>query len=121
MKNVFIAPVSFLAGFMVVVANSAQAADCGEPPLDAPIVPSGDNISASQVRQARDAVLAYSGEVDKFIGCMDQRVVQVAPYMTKEQLARRQEDIDDLHNQRRDLQIKLNEAIRAFRRQTSNS
>jgi hypothetical protein len=86
-----------------------------------PFVPSGDSISADAVRTARAAVLAYSSEVDKFIGCMEQRVNKVAPYMTKEQLARRQEDIDELHNQRRDLQIKLNEAIRALRRQSSNS
>lgn len=110
------------AGFMVVLANPAQAADCGQPPLDVPAVPTGDReITATEVRQARDAVLAYSSEVDKFINCMERRVVQIAPYMTKEQLTRRQEDIDGLHNQRRDLQIKLNEAIRAYRRQTSNS
>lgn len=117
MKNILIV----LAGVLIAVSNSAQAADCGEPPLDIPFVPSGDSVSADAVRQARAAVLAYSGVVDKFIGCMDQRVNKVAPYMTKEQLARRQEDIDDLHNQRRDLQIKLNEAIRALRRQSSNS
>lgn len=117
MKNQFIA----LAGAVFIMASPVQAADCGQPPLDAPAVPSGDGISAEAVRQARAAVLAYSGAVDEFIGCMDQRVNKVAPYMTKEQLTRRQEDIDDLHNLRRDLQIKLNEAIRALRRQSSNS
>ncbi len=118
MKKAFVAA----AGFMVVATNPVQAADCGQPPIDAPSVPTGERtITATEVRQARDAVLAYSSEVDKFIGCMDQRVTQIAPYMTKEQLTRRQEDIDTLHNQRRDLQIKLNEAIRAYRRQTSNS
>jgi len=117
MKNIFIAAASII----VVTATPTYAVDCGEPPIDAPIVPAGETISADQVRKARDDVLAYSGEVDKFISCMDQRVAAVAPYMTKEQLTRRQEDMDDLHNQRRDLQIKLNEAIRSFRRQTSNS
>jgi len=117
MKNLLIA----LIGVFIMAGGPAHAADCGEPPLDMPFVPSGDSISADAVRTARAEVLAYSGVVDKFIGCMDQRVAKVAPYMTKEQLTRRQEDIDDLHNQRRDLQIKLNEAIRALRRQSNNS
>lgn len=117
MKNHLIA----LMGAALVMVPSAQAADCGEPPLDMPFVPTGDTVSAEAVRKARTEVLAYSGEVDKFISCMDQRVSKIASYMTKEQLTRRQEDIDDLHNQRRDLQIKLNEAIRTLRRQSSNS
>lgn len=117
MKNHLIA----LIGTVFVVAHSAQAADCGEPPIDMPLVPTGEAVSGDSVRKARTEVLAYSSEVDKFISCMDDRIMKFASYMTKDQLTRRQEDIDDLHNQRRDLQIKLNEAIRTLRRQSSNS
>lgn len=110
-------------GMVLVLGGSwaAVAADCGEPPLDAPNVPVGESATSEQIRIARDAVLAYSSVVDEYIACMDSRSAKLVPYMTKEQISRRQEDINELHNTRRDIQIKLNEAIRAFRRQTSNS
>lgn len=113
--------VSAFVGLIVLVAVPVQAKDCGQPPVDAPFVPSGETASAQDIRAARDLVLAFSGKVDEFISCMEQRSSLVTPYMTKEQIARRQEDLNELHNDRRDLQIKLNEAIRAFRRQTSDS
>lgn len=110
-----------LVGVAAMASLPAQAKDCGQPPVDMPFVPAGESASANDIRSARDLVLAYSGEVDKFISCMEQRTPLIAPYMTKEQIARRQEDLNDLHNVRRDLQIKLNEAIRAFRRVQQNS
>lgn len=98
-----------------MISLPAHAEDCGQPPLDMPLVPNGATASADDIRSARDLVLAYSATVDEFISCMEQRTTRVAPYMTKEQIERRQEDLNDLHNERRDLQIKLNEAIRAYR------
>lgn len=100
------------------MTTTAIAEDCGEPPLDQPTVPETAQ-SADEIRTARDAVLAYSGEVDKYIECMDKRMAKFGPYMTKEQIARRQDDLNDLHNSRRDLQLALNDAIRSYRRQTS--
>lgn len=101
----------------VAMTNAAVAEDCGEPPLDQPSVPELAQ-SAEEIRAARDAVLAYSGTVDQYIECMDKRMVKFGPYMTKEQIARRQDDLNDLHNSRRDLQLSLNDAIRAYRRET---
>ncbi|WP_262694219.1 hypothetical protein [Kordiimonas aquimaris] len=92
------------------------AADCGEQPLDMPKIPTGEALTAATIRTARDEVLAYSDKVDAYIACMDQNGLKVAAFMTKEQKARRQDDLSDLHNERRDLQLALNEAIREFRR-----
>lgn len=100
------------------MTSLVMADDCGEPPLDQPPVPASAQ-TADEIRDARDAVLSYSGKVDKYIACMDQRIVKFAPYMTKEQVARRQDDLNDLHNSRRELQLALNDAIRAYRRNTS--
>ena len=97
----------------------AAATDCGEPPMDQPPVPNGANASADDIREARDSVLAYSKKVDEYLSCMDQRSSDILPYLTKEQKLRWDEDLTKVHNDRRDLQIKLNEAIRAYRRQDS--
>ena len=102
---------------LVLMASPAYAADCGEPPIDMPVLPAGSTASAEDIRNARDAVLSYSATVDKYIACMDARGLKVAAFMTKEQKARRQDDLTDLHNERRDLQLALNEAIRDYRRQ----
>lgn len=103
---------------ITTMTSMVTADDCGEPPLDQPPVPASAQ-TADEIRDARDAVLSYSGKVDKYIACMDQRIVKFAPYMTKEQVARRQDDLNDLHNSRRELQLALNDAIRAYRRNTS--
>ncbi len=108
-------------GLAAMTSVSAHAKDCGQPPVDMPFVPGGEQASADDIRVARDLVLAYSNEVDAFINCMEQRTPLIAPYMTKDQITRRQEDLNDLHNDRRDLQIKLNEAIRAYRRAQQSS
>lgn len=105
----------FFVAIAALASVPVHAADCGQPPLDMPRVPNGATASADDIRQARDLVLAYSATVDEFISCMEQRTTLVAPYMTKEQISRRQEDLNDLHNERRDLQIQLNEAIRSYR------
>lgn len=107
---------AFLMASSFIVAPSALAADCGEQPVDAPVVPSGEALTAESIRRARDEVLAYSEKVDAYINCMDEKGLKVAAFMTKEQKQRRQDDLAELHNDRRDLQIALNEAIREFRR-----
>lgn len=87
--------------------------------MDQPPVPNGANATADDIRDARDAVLGYSKKVDEYLSCMDQRASVIVPYLTKEQKVRWDEDLTQVHNNRRDLQIKLNEAIRAYRRQDS--
>jgi len=104
--------------FAVSLGMLPAAADsCGEPPLALPDVPTdGSHLTTDELRQARDAVIAYSNSVDAYLSCMDDRMVKLAPYMSKEQYARWTEDSNTLHDGRRELQVKLNEAIRSYRR-----
>ncbi|WCL54994.1 hypothetical protein [Gimibacter soli] len=98
-------------------AVPAAAENCGEPPLTVPSIPGdGGALTTDELRDARDTVIAYSNSVDAYLACMDERMVKLSPYMTKDQYARWTEDSNALHDGRRDLQIKLNEAIRAYRR-----
>jgi hypothetical protein len=110
---------SFVFAAALTMSLPAAALDCGEPPMDQPPVPNGANATSDDIRDARDAVLGYSKRVDEYLSCMDQRAAVIVPYLTKEQKTRWDEDLTKVHNDRRDLQIKLNEAIRAYRRQDS--
>ncbi len=98
------------------LSTSVFAAECGEAPLTMPSVPDGASATAESIRSSRDAVLAYSTKVDAYLACMDNRSTVIQPYLTKEQKARWDEDLATLHNNRRDLQTKMNEAIRAYRK-----
>ncbi len=89
------------------------ALDCGEPPVEQPPVPDGGAATADDIRDAREAVVVYSRKVDEYLTCMDQRAAVILPYLTKDQKIRWDEDLTKVHNERRDLQVKLNEAIRA--------
>ncbi|WP_139167485.1 hypothetical protein [Kordiimonas lacus] len=104
-----------LAGY-VLVSTSVFAADCGEPPMDEPPVPNGAVADADQIRDSRDAILEYSKKVDEYLTCMDQRAAKIMPYLTKDQQARWDEDLAAVHERRRQLQIRMNEAIRSYRR-----
>ncbi|WP_417451867.1 hypothetical protein [Kordiimonas sp.] len=110
---------SFVFAAALVGSLPASALDCGEPPMAQPPVPDGSRADADDIRTARDAVLTYSKKVDEYLSCMDQRAPTILPYLTKEQKLRWDEDLTGLHNHRRDLQVKLNEAIRSYRRQDS--
>ena len=110
---------SFVFAAALFASLPASALDCGEPPLQQPPVPDGSHANADDIRDARDAVLGYSKRVDKYLTCRDQRAPTILPYLTKEQKLRWDEDLTNVHNERRDLQVKLNEAIRAYRRQDS--
>gem|GEM_PF-1339878 len=103
------------AGFMLA-STPALAADCGEPPMDEPPVPNGAAATADQIRDSRDAIVVYSKKVDEYLTCMDQRAAKILPYLTKDQQARWDEDLAAVHERRRQLQIRMNEAIRAYRR-----
>ena len=102
------------------LAPSAQAADCGQPPMTVPTVIDGSTATSETLRISRDAVLGYSDNVDAWLACMDRRIATLSPFLTKEQRNRWQEDSAKLHNDRRDLQVKLNEEIRKFRRAQAN-
>jgi len=90
-------------------------ADCGEPPVQPSALPEGSTATTQEIRAARKLVLDYSEKVDKYLTCMDQKDARLVPWLTKEQQTRREEDLVNLHNSRRDVQVKLNDAIRAFR------
>jgi len=106
---------SLLIAFSLFASLPAAAGDCGQPPLDKPAIPNGATATTEHIRQARDAVVAYSEKVDKYLSCMDTWGQKIMPFMTKDQKARWAEDLASLHNGRRNLQIKMNDAIRAYR------
>ena len=110
--------IKILAISMIVAlsGNAAQAADCGEMPSDTPSVPNGSAAGADDIRTARLSVVAFSNKVDAFLTCMDQRASRILPYLTKEQKARWEEDLANLHEKRRELQTEMNLAIREFRK-----
>ena len=111
-----------MAGAMGAGVNTASAQaikDCGEPPYDAPVIPSADEADAKAIRAARDAVLAYSNQVDAYLECMDGRAAVLFTYMTEIQQTRFNNDLAAVHDGRRALQIKMNEAIRAYRDRSS--
>ncbi|PCI62577.1 MAG: hypothetical protein COB37_06700 [Kordiimonadales bacterium] len=101
-----------------IFSTSGFAADCGEIPSNIPTVPLGENATAESIRATRTAVVSFSAAVDTYIDCMSAKGLVIAPYMTEEQRDRREEDLDNLHERRRTVQNKMNEAIRAFRRAT---
>ncbi|MBL4790405.1 MAG: hypothetical protein JKY60_15840 [Kordiimonadaceae bacterium] len=101
-----------------ILSTSSFAAECGEVPSNVPNVPLGENVTSASIRTARTAVIAFSAEVDAYINCMSDKGRIIGPYMTEKQRERREEDLDNLHERRRTIQNKLNEAIRAFRRAT---
>lgn len=96
-------------------ADAQALSSCGEPPLKQPVIPSGVNATTDQIRVARQSVLDYSSNVDRYLQCMDGRINVLGSYMTEEQRTRATNALADLHDKRRTLQIALNEAIRAYR------
>ena len=94
----------------------AYGADCGEAPHSLPFIPKGEAAAADDIRTARLAVVEYSNAVDKYLLCMDERATRILPYLTKEQKGRWEEDLAELHEQRRDVQTEMNLAIRNFRK-----
>jgi len=98
------------------LSSPVLAQECGEPPLKGPSIPNGATADADDMRIARDGLLGFSKKVDSYLACMDQQGGKLLPYMTKEQQTRWDEDLNSVHNNRRDLQVKFNETIRAYRR-----
>ncbi len=113
MKNiVFSAAAIFLIG-----TSGTYAADCGEPPMDKPTLPAvSSSTTAEEIRGARSAVLTYSGKVTEYLSCMDNWIVKLRPYMTKEQNSRFSDDTANLHEERISVEEEMNELIRAYRR-----
>ncbi|WP_374764474.1 hypothetical protein [Yunchengibacter salinarum] len=107
---------ALLAGGLALSASPAEARVCGEPPLDGPVIPDGAKADVDAMQQARDELLSYSESVDAYLSCMDERSSDLLPYLSKEQQNRWREDLNRLHETRRDLQISFNEEIREYRR-----
>lgn len=97
---------------------SAVAEDCGAPPMETPTLPSTVTITADTLKSARERTIAYSETVDTYMTCMDQRGRKLLPYLTKDQQTRWEEDLTEIHETRRQLQITLNDIIRAYRKQS---
>ena len=93
--------------------------ECGEPPLSKPTIPNGTGANADDMRIARNAILDYSSKIDSYLTCMDKRASVLFTYMEEEQRKRWNEDLSNLHEERRELQKKMNEEIRAYRNANS--
>lgn len=104
--------------FVFVFTQGTWAMECGQPPLDLPAVPSVSGLTSDALRQARERVISYSEGVDRYLTCMDRRAAMLFTYMTEEQRTRWQDDLADVHNGRRELQVEMNALIRAFRKAT---
>ena len=99
---------------------TAAAEDCGEAPLNKPNLPQLTSVTADTLKSARDETVIFSERVDTYMGCMDQRGRKLLPYLTKEQQVRWEEDLTEVHENRRQLQIALNELIRSYRKQPAS-
>ena len=119
MKGLVSCFVSALVVTAAVPASAQGIKECGEPPVVQPSIPSGSALTAQKIREARDTVVAYSQSVDVYLQCMDDRFSLLATYMTEDQRTQYNNDLASLHDGRRELQLKMNEAIRAFRAQAS--
>ena len=113
MRNLF----TTATALILLGTTSVHAADCGEPPLNRPTLPEvSQSLDADDIRSARNAVVSYSGKVTRYLTCMDNWIVKLRPYMTKEQNARFSDDTADLHEERISLEQQMNEIIREYRR-----
>lgn len=104
-----------------LLAATTAFADCGEAPTPTFTIPSGETANADEIRTIRADVLKYSEQVDAYLACMDRTGLKLLPWMTKEQQTRREEDLTNLHNNRREVQIALNDAIRTYRARQQSS
>ena len=101
------------------MSAATYATDCGAPPLDQPVLPLKQVISPEELKNARDKTIQFSESVDAYMACMDQQGQKLLPYMTKKQQTRWEEDLTQVHENRRQIQIALNDLIRAYREQDS--
>lgn len=115
LRNKIICIITLATGLSV----SGTADDCGAPPLNKPNLPSSTTVTADSLKNARESTILFSERVDNYMSCMDQRGRKLLPYLTKEQQSRWEEDLTGVHENRRQLQIALNDLIRAFRKQPS--
>lgn len=108
-------PCAIVAASLLLAAPPAAAAiDCGESPVRMPAIPDGTKSVREDMLAGVEAVKAYSDTVDAYLACKDERAMTVFQWMNEEQRARWNEDLDDLHQQRVELQRQMNEAIRVF-------
>ncbi len=102
------------------ISTAGTAEDCGEAPLDKPNLPSITSVTADTLKSARDRTVAFSERVDTYMGCMDLQGRKLLPHLTKPQQVRWEEDLTEVHENRRQLQIALNDLIRSYRKQTAS-
>ena len=119
MNRKFFRPTSLVAA-VFMLSFGAAAENCGEPPVKLPVLPAAERADSDQILATRKAVLDYSKVVDSYIACVEESTSELLPFMSKEQRNRLSNDLTDLHNQRRDLQIAFNELIRSVRRKENN-
>jgi len=99
-----------------VMASSALAIDCGQPPIKGPkLTAFYTGMTVETVTAMRNKVISYSANVDNYITCMDREGDKLIAFMGKQQRARRDEDLNALHETRRLVQVQMNDLIRSYR------
>jgi len=105
---------AILAAGVFAAPPAAAIVDCGDPPMNRPVIPDGETASRQDMLTAVDAVQAFSDAVDEYLECKDERAQTVFQWMTEEQRDRWNEDTTEIHNRRVEIQRKMNEQIRVF-------
>lgn len=92
----------------------ADAPDCGDPPMTEPRIPNAKRSVREDMLAGVNAVKAYSEAIDAWLACKDRRAVTVFGWMNEQQRARWEEDLAKIHEDRVEVQRKMNEEIRLF-------
>lgn len=118
MKNTI--KIALVCGLINFVALGISAQDrplhCGEPPAEAPVVPDGSKATVKEIMTARSAVIDFAQKVETYMSCEEERIRWYSTSMTDKQKERWEADLVKINDLLRDTQIKLNEAIRAYRK-----
>lgn len=99
---------------LIALAASAEAKDCGLPPAEAPVIPSGKTALSEDIRTASQAVQDYGFTVQTYLNCLELNKEAYFLNMTDGQRARWAEDYNALADKLTALETSLNDQIVIF-------
>lgn len=100
--------------------NSPVAKDCGFPPQEKPVIPSGAIANRTQMNAAIAGIRTFGTLVNNYLNCMEANREKMFVHMNKEQRDRWVDDFNGVADELEVLQNKINEEIRAFNRAQDN-
>ncbi len=103
------------------ITSSPVAQDCGFPPQEKPVIPSGAIANRTQMNAAISGIRTYGTLVNNYLNCMEANREKMFVHMNKEQRDRWIDDFNGVADELEVLQNKINEEIRAFNRSSNNS